>query len=444
MKRFILSAVWIGFLFVFVLLGVPYASYHGDETSHLYNSHDYAILFIDRNPQALLVDLPIDTEREYLRLADSTIARYSMGLAWHLAGYRQADLPQGNFNWFADYAGNQALGRIPDQHLMVVVRLPSAIFLALSAVVMFGIGYRFGGLKMAFFVSGLYIFNPVILLNGRRALQEGSLLFFGLLTVLTAIIISQRRENRTHVPFLLWVCLTVAAAFTLLSKNNGFVYVAAAFLWVLLPEFSRSGLRSMGRTVLSLALSGVFMLLLFVAFSPGLWSDPLMRIRDASVIRLAAINQQVMDDPEAPTTLERRVADIFTQPFIRPMAHYDAGASNLFAAQEELIAAYEASPLSGIHFGVVFGVPLTLLACFGMLVNFMPRIRRHSPALALGLTSWLLLNVGVLLLLPLPWQRYFLALIPVMVVFVAIGLWGLFGLLRPVLRLPGANEKQTP
>ena len=433
MKRVLLSAAWLIGLAIFILVGVPYASYHGDETTQLYSSHDYATLFLKLDPQALLVEWPIDNELEYLRIADSTTSRYTIGLAWHLAGYSESDLPTANFNWSLDYAGNKALGLIPDQRLMIVMRLPSAIFLALSAIAVFGIGYCFGGLPMAFFVSGLYVLNPVILLNGRRALQEGSLLFFGLFTVLIGIIISLRRERGKPISFFLWVALTVTGALTLVSKNNGFIYIAAAFLWIFLPEMLRRGMRAFLTVGIRLTICGVLLIGLFIALSPGLWSNPLLRIRDASLARISAMNGQMHDDSiEAPSTMSRRVNDIFTQPFIKPLAHSEGSYTNLDAAQHDLIAAYDASPISGIHFGMPLGVPLTLLAIFGFIVNFLPGVRTYrSFALSIGMLTWLFINIGVLLWLPLPWQRYFLSLIPVYTVFAAVGLWSLVRLIRP-------------
>ncbi len=431
MKQTVLSAVWIGFLTAYILIGVPYASYHGDETTQLYSSHDYATLFLKQDPQALLVEWPIDTELEYLRIADSGTSRYTIGLAWRLAGYSESDLPTANFNWGRDYFGNRALGLIPDQHLMVIMRLPSAIFLALSALVMFLIGYRIAGLPMAFFVSGLYTLNPIVLLNGRRALQEGSLLFFGLLTVLIGILISQRRERGRPIPLLLWVGLILAGGLTLVSKNNGFVYITAAFLWIALPELSRPRLRSLIRLGIRLAICGVLLIALFVAFSPQLWSNPLARMGDAAWARLSAMRGQMSDDPEAPSDMQRRISDIFTQPFLRPPAPYEGQYTNTYAAQRELIDTYDASPISGIHFGLAMGLPLTVLAIFGIFANFLPNLRPYrSPAISIGLLAWLVINIGVLLWLPLPWQRYFLSLIPVVSIFAAVGLWSAVRLAR--------------
>ncbi|MEO8392130.1 MAG: hypothetical protein ABI700_03975, partial [Chloroflexota bacterium] len=432
MKRFLLCAAWLIGLAVFILVGVPYISYHGDETTQLFSSTDYAILFLKQDPQALRVEWPIDSDLEYLRIADSTTSRYTIGLAWHLAGYSESDLPTENFNWSLNYAGNKALGLIPDERLMIVMRLPSAIFLALSAIAIFGIGYCFGGLPMAFFVSGLYVLNPIILLNGRRALQEGSLLCFGLFTVLIGIVISRRRERGRPISFLLWIGLIIVGALTLVSKNNGFIYIAAAFLWIFLPEMLRRGIRAFFTVGIRLAICGVLLIGLFIALSPGLWSDPPARLKDAAAARLSAMNGQMHDDSaEAPSSMSRRVEDIFTQPFIKPLAHSEGSYTNLDAEQHDLIASYDASPISGIHFGVLLGLPLTLLAIFGFLANFLPNVRPYrSFGLSIGLLTWLFINIGVLLWLPLPWQRYFLSLIPIFTIFAAVGLWSLVRLIR--------------
>jgi 4-amino-4-deoxy-L-arabinose transferase-like glycosyltransferase len=431
MKRFAFSAVWLGFLTVYILLGVPITSYHGDETTLLYSTHDYVTLFIQRNPQALLVEWPIDNELEYISIASSSLGRFTTGFGWHVAGFSEDDLPRENFDWNLDYYSNYARGLIPNFPLMVAMRLPSAIFLALSAVAMFGIGYYFGGLPMAVFVSALYAFNPVILLNGRRALQEGALLCFGLFTILLGIIISQRRERGKTVGVLWWVALTLASGFTLASKNNGFIYITAAFLWIGLPELLRPRLSRIVRTGMTLTLCGVAVIALFIVLSPALWSDPPARLRDATAARLSAMNGQMRDDPEAPSSMERRVTDILTQPFMRPLAHYEGAYSNTYTAQLDLIAAYEASPLSGIHFGALLGGALTGLALFGVIANFTTRLRTYrSPALSLGLTAWLLVNLGPLLWVPLPWQRYFLSIIPVYSLFAAVGLWSLVGLVQ--------------
>jgi len=80
---------------------------------------------------------------------------------------------------------------------------------------MFGIGYGVGGWPVALFASGLYALHPVILLNGRRAMQEGALLCFGLLCIWLAMQIAHRLQDRQRVNTGWWIGLAFAAGLTL-------------------------------------------------------------------------------------------------------------------------------------------------------------------------------------------------------------------------------------
>ena len=91
----------------------------------------------------------------------------------------QDDLPDSGYLWGENYDDNVGRGLVPSPAALNVYRTPSTLFTILSVGVVFLIGKLYGGRPLAYFVSGLYALNPIILLNGRRALQEGSLLFFG-------------------------------------------------------------------------------------------------------------------------------------------------------------------------------------------------------------------------------------------------------------------------
>src|SRR5262249_33553487 len=122
----------------------------------------------------------------------------------------------------------------PSDALLTIARIPSTLFLVLSSVAMFGIGWQFGGRLPAYFMSGLYTLNPIILLNGRRAMMEGSMLAFGLLTIWLAILISRGRTNWRW-----WVLFTLSAGLTLASKHTGVVFVGGAFGWITIDEIAR-------------------------------------------------------------------------------------------------------------------------------------------------------------------------------------------------------------
>ena len=63
------------------------APFHGDEAMHIYTSTDYATAFLDGHIDQLTVQPPYDIDSDpRLRLLNGSVMRYSVGLAWHLAG----------------------------------------------------------------------------------------------------------------------------------------------------------------------------------------------------------------------------------------------------------------------------------------------------------------------------------------------------------------------
>lgn len=426
MSQRLLDNLWLLLLGVYIFAGMPIASYHGDESYHIYNSNDYAILFIERRPQDLLVHSLWETRLGYHRLLDSGVSRYTIGLAWHLAGMTRDDLPDSGYLWGESYESNVGRGLVPSPDALNIYRMPSTLFTALSIGIMFLIGKLYGGRPLAYFASGLYALNPIILLSGRRALQEGSLLFFGLLTIYVALVIAQKRERGTSVPLRWWVGLIVAGTLTQYSKNNGFIYIAAAYLAILIPEVLRLRSHAIAAITLRLGICTALTLLLFFAISPGLWYDPLARVRDVIDARTDAMQTQVDIDPNAPTTLGQRALDLIRQPFIMPVQHYELPPVQDSPALEAQVLNYSHSALGGLQGGVFLGGIFTLLAVIGLIANAIPRFRPHtSSALMFGLYVWLAANVVVLMATPLPWQRYYLSEIPVAVLALGIGVFSL-------------------
>ena len=435
----IIDALWLLLLAAFILAGMPLASFHGDEAMQIYMSHDYATAFIYKEPQRLIAGPPynIDTDQQ-LRLLNGSINRYGIGLGWHLAGLTDGNLPPApGWDWGLDYATNVETGHRPSDVLLNAARLSATLFLALSVVWMFGIGWQFGGRRLAYLVSGLYAVNPVVLLNGRRAMMEGSLLCFGLLTILIAVIISRKREQGQPVPLPWWIGLTIAGGLTMASKHSGLVFVASAFGWIILAELPRHNWRKLARTTLILAACLALVIAIFIALSPALWNDPITRLQDLIAVRQELIDIQVEADPLAPTTLEQRIEGIIAQPFIAPVMHFEVAQ---WAYAEPITAEvdrYMVSPLSGIQLGWLFGLPLTLLAGLGFLACLWPGLRlQGSWILSLGMLVWLGVTVLSLMVNPLPWQRYYLPLYPVATLLAGVGV-------QTVLRVIVQKRKQN-
>ncbi|MBC7814383.1 MAG: hypothetical protein H7175_24720, partial [Burkholderiales bacterium] len=123
--------------------------------------------------------------------------------------------------------------------------------------------------------------------------------------------------------------------------------------------------------------------------------------------------------------------------------HFEVAAWATFAPISAEIERYIASPLSGIQFGMLLGLPLTLLSGFGALSVWIPRLRpRRSWGLSFAIWMWFAAAAALALANPLPWQRYFLPFIPAAALLSGIGFTALlcvFGRYCSETRTPPAN-----
>jgi hypothetical protein len=427
---------WLCGLAFYVFAGMMLVSFHGDETNHIFNSHDYATLFIHQRPQDLLVYDLRGSDAAFLRILDSSVARYSIGLSWHLAGLSEDDLPKSGWNWTQRYRENVAEGLRPSYPLLYAARLSSTVYLAGSIIVMFAMGWQFGGRPVAYLASGLYALNPVILLNGRRALQEGSLLFFGLLTILIVVMMSRKQDNGKAVSWRWWLGLSITGALTLASKNNGFIFVASALGWIGVTTIFGRDKSRLVLTIGKAALSAVITLALFIALSPGLWSDPVSRLGDVYRERLDQMEKQTRALQDGPLPLHDRAAALLMQPFIAPPEFFETRSWVNLAPIMSEVNTYLRSVWGGVRLGLFGGIVVNVLAGWGIIICIgSVGARRALPlqdtGLYIGLLLWLVVTVAVSLANPLPWQRYFVPVIPVLVLLAGIGLWGIIrGLFR--------------
>lgn len=404
-------------LAVYILAGLPLATFHGDEAMHIYMSGDFTTAFIDGQPWLLTADPPYRGESDaHLRILNGPLTWYAIGLARHAAGLADAQLPPGpGWRWDRDYATNAVTGQLPGKTLLNVARVPPAIFLALSMVVMFLLGWQLGGRKLAWWSGLLYVLNPVVLLNGRRAMLEGAALFWGLLAILLAAVISRKLAREVNPAW--WLGFALAGGLALASKHSAMVYVGSALGWIIIAAV----VARRGRALLLTGLSAIMIVVTFVALSPALWNNPPARVRDMLAARIAMVEVQA---GAVPMSLAQRAGYILLQPFLAPVAHYEISSWAEIPAVAGAVSAYMASPLSGLHFGVLLGLPLSILALAGLALLLLPRLRPAvlADAQAAGLLFWLLLTVVMLMANPLPWQRYYLPLIPLATLLAGIGL----------------------
>lgn len=412
-------ALWLVLLIVYVLAGVDLAPFHGDEALQIRSSIDYFTLFIDGDSAALGVrpDDPRSASSDR-RLLQGSINPWTIGHAWRLAGRSSEDLPpEPGWDWALDYDTNLALGLRPAPQLLLTSRYPSALFFALSVPLLYAIAWRLGGNWTALLASGLYALHPALLLNGRRALMEGPLLFFGLLTIVCALMILRHgdRPGRRW-----WLALALSGGLALASKHSALLFLGGALGWLCLAALLQRKRRALLTTARRCVLNGILALTVFLALSPALWPDPWQVLQRLVQVRSDLLEVQVrnLQPGGVGMTLAERLDQVLNQPFLRTAMFYEVASWSDYEAITAEIEVWRASPLSGMPVNPLTGSVLSLLSLAGL-----AQIGRKPERV--GLLAWLALTLVVLLFNPLPWQRYYLPLLPVTCLLAALGMKGL-------------------
>ncbi len=234
-RKRIADLAFLAALIFYILAGIALTPPHGDEYMFMAMARDtYYIGHGDWNK--LLYSPPVEPDSEqFLRLINGTVNKTLIGLVWLLEG-RSIDSLPGVYAWTMPFDWNQREGNVPSDDDLHTARWPSAILAALGVVPMFFIGWQLRMRSLAYPSALIYALHPVILLNGRRAMLEGSLMFFSLATIawLLALIVSEHSANANGFmsrlsPVVRYGILGVLAGLAVAAKQTGLVVRA---LWL--------------------------------------------------------------------------------------------------------------------------------------------------------------------------------------------------------------------
>ena len=280
----ILDVLWLAGLALYVIAGYRSVPLHGDEPTLIYMSRDYYHLVQRRDVEPVLYrDEPANPAEQDLRLINGTVGKMAMGLAWDLAGLTVDDL---NDQWVWEWSWNDniALGHMPGERLLHAARVSSALFTVISAWVVFGIARVVAARRLAAWAASLiYVTTPAVLLNGRRAMMDGSMLGFIALTALVGVLIvrQQARGWRGAKLAALYALLGVCGGLAVASKHNAAITVAAVFAAVLVAPLLDARRADDMRShfdaphLLRVASASLLVIVTFLALNPAWWSDPL-------------------------------------------------------------------------------------------------------------------------------------------------------------------------
>ncbi|MBX3065627.1 MAG: glycosyltransferase family 39 protein [Anaerolineae bacterium] len=411
------DGLFVALLILYTMAGVAITPFHGDESTIIAMSVDFHTL-ISGHAADLTYHNPAvgDPSLQELRMINGNLSGLGYGLMWTLAGLSVSDLNT-QWDWSTDYQTNLAMGHRPSPPLLFVTRLWAAFCTSLSIAVMFAIGRRLGGRRLAWLAALCFTLLPAMLVNGRRANFEGTTLLTTTLAVLAAVILAQRLRQG-NLRWIHWLLFGAASGLALASKHNSLLILAPMFAGLLLIGLLTAGQRL--TAIGGLFAAGIVMIAVFFAFDPAWWS--LSPELPREILRLRSNLLRLQTDAFggfAPTAQGwwERISAGTSYVFAAPQ-YYEVNVGwNLWIADE--IARYEASGLIGL---IVPAAVWLLLALVGLITL------RHDAA------GWLLRGLGLAVLIalilvnPLPWQRYYLPLAPFAAIFSGAGISYLLGL----------------
>ncbi len=393
------AAYWAG------VAGVPF---HPDESTQIFMSQDVEIFLNDPAALAWRADAVGDLRQHY-RLMDAPLPRTWIGLSRLVAG--QPTNPA-DWDWTLSWQQNTERGALPAQGTLLAARLAMALFFPLTLLLTYRTGVLLAGPAAGWTALLLTASNALVLLHTRRAMAEGILLF----TVTLSLWCILRGGRR---PWLM--ALPLALAF--LSKQSAAALLVPAGLALLTPL---GGTRPWPARWKNTLIAATIFLAVVALFNPFLWRQPLEAVQAAARERAAFTQAQV----EAHSarggallagSLPERLVGIVAQLFITPPAVMDV--ANYRAELAEEIARYTINPLHNLLRGFAGGGLLLLFSLFGLLAAGMRAVRRRAtarPALALFAVAGLA-QVAMLLLVPVPFQRYSVILVPYAALWIGVG-----------------------
>ncbi|MBI5952062.1 MAG: glycosyltransferase family 39 protein [Chloroflexi bacterium] len=182
------------------------------------------------------------------------------------------DDPTNKWLWGAKWEYNVAEGNMPEPRLLHLARFCSALMGALGVVLLFLTAWRLFSSRLAAWLAALvFATNGPILMNIRRAMQEGPKFLFLILTIYfaTYVIKSFQDGKMRRYPYAL---LGAASGLTLAAKQDTVPALVAVYLAIgLIPLWKRDTLRNILTNFFYLGVAGILSYVFFLVFMPVFW-----------------------------------------------------------------------------------------------------------------------------------------------------------------------------
>ncbi len=398
--------------------------FHGDETALIFMGKDNHLVFANGELPVIKFDredakTSLDTQ---LRLLDGTISKTIYGWVTTSNGLSSDDL-NGTWIWTEDYDSNVTAGNMSKSEILRQTRLASAAQLAIAVALFFLFARMTLNQPTAYVASALFALHPNVLINGRRTMMEGSHLLGLTLVLLAGAWLIRKRAWWSYA--LLGVC----TGFAIAAKHTNALPAATVFCACFALHISLcwrerdSRWRTLVKSALGMTLAALVAVLIFLSLNPVWLSAPLEVAPAVIEMRQDQLRRQV-EYFGGYNSFAEQISGFFQYVFVGERQYLEAASRAQFDVVSAQIGEYEHSGLAGLLFigeSAWLGLISLLLAVAGL-----ASLARSASVTAEHKTLLLVWIVGsalfTLIVTPLPWARYYLPLIPAIIVLVSYAL----------------------
>jgi len=391
---------------LFYLWGMDLVPFHPDESTQIFMSQD---LFDYINDPLSLSYSPENelTPKMTYRAIDMPLTRYLVGFSLFASSTRGLS---SDWDWALSWEQNLKAGAIPAPSLLANARLLPTILLPIS-IYLFYFSIRKILPKIPAYIAVLFLgLNPLVLLHGRRAMSEPALLF-GVILFLWSVTHDQIK------PFLVGVALAIAFN----AKQTGIFLIPVGIIAVCTPpneDHRLTNKLARGTAVL------VIFLILTLLLNPFYWKSPLSALLVNFQGRSQLLDLQLTDHlmgsrPSILNSILSLIANLFIVPpavsevgkYLGPMAH------EIQVYQDIVPHVWGRSLISGSLQLTIF-----LSGFYVMYKRFAKQSKSTKRSIFLMLYATIFLIAGILIALPIPWQRYIVPVLPLVAFWFGCGL----------------------
>ena len=420
----------------YITLPVKDVPFHGDESTTIWMSGDYqTAVLAGEFDELAYADPPRHTTEQHMRIITSNLSKIAMGMSWQSSGMKQSDLNE-QWVWSLDLSQNQVNGSLPSENLLYVTRLSSAWLLALSTIFILATSrliarhlftHKWAIIVTSWSTLGIYtFFYPAILLNGRRAMFEGGLLFgLALVSWVSVRLISKKERNWSA-----YILLGICTGFALSTKHSAAFTVILLYSSLLLTDIityfhSTQSTEFAIKQLTKLSIATALALLIFLGLNPLWWSHPFGMPAIVIEQRQLILEEQVTYFPEDKyTSFPDRVIGLGEEILDPSTQYYEAIYWIDYSGVAEEIDGYHNSIWTGLRDcfwitvlrGGMLLSGLMFITYSGIKGNWLRR--RLTIHLGIWLGGIVLIT---LITVPLHWQRYYLPILIPLSIMLGIG-----------------------